>query len=142
MKTYNYTRNLLTLMTTCVLLLSINGTSQARSSDTKSRRVAVAGSASAESARDDGRLIVTRIPNLGNNVIVDLYVDGVTVRPIEYGQTYKGLLSPGRHVLSVLASPNSKWKNPSDIILDVRNGETYSFTAMGDGSGHLILKGA
>src|SRR5947209_4757790 len=99
MKTYNYTRKLLTLMTTCVLLLSIRGTSQARSSDTKSSRVAVAGSASAKSASNDGRLIVARIPNLGNHVIVDLSVDGVAVRPIEYGQTYKGRLSPGRHVL-------------------------------------------
>ena len=142
MKTYNYTRNLLTLTTTCVLLLSINSTSQATSSDTKSRRVAVAGAASAASASDEGRLIVMRIPNLGNNIIVDLYVDGVAVRPIEYGQTYKALLSPGRHVLSVLASPNAKWKTPSDVILDVRKGETYSFTAMGDGSGNLILKGA
>jgi hypothetical protein len=132
MKTNNYTRKLLTLMTTCVLLLSTHGTSQASSSDTKSGRHALS---------NDGRLIVMRIPNLGNHVIVDLSVDGVAVRPIEYGQTYKGLLSPGRHVLSVVASPNAKWKTPSDIILNVRKGETYSFTAMGDGSGNLILKG-
>src|SRR4051812_6794007 len=119
MKIYNYTPNLLALMATCAMLLSINSTSQARSSDPESRRVTVVGTVSANSASNDGHLIVTRIPNLGNNVIVDLYVDGVAVRPIEYGQTFKSLLSPGRHVLSVLASPNAKWKTPSDIILHV-----------------------
>jgi hypothetical protein len=108
----------------------MDGTSQARSANTKS-----------QSAGNDARLIVMRIPNLGNHVIVDLSVDGVAVRSIEYGQTYKGLLSPGRHVLSVVASPNAKWKNPTDIVLNVRKGRTYNFTAMGDGSGNLILKG-
>jgi hypothetical protein len=75
-------------------------------------------------------------------VAVDLSIDGVAVQPITYGQTYEGFLPSGRHVLSVVATPNPKWPKPSQIILNVRNGRTYSFTAMGDGSGHLILKGA
>lgn len=143
MKTNNYiSRNALIRITTCLLLLSIYGTSQAKSSDAESRSVAVAGSASLQPSKGDARLIIRRIPNLGNVVAVDLYIDNVAVQPIGYGQTYEGFLSPGRHVLSVSATPNPKWPTPSEIILNVRKGETYSFTAMGDGSGNLILKGA
>ena len=144
MKTYSYAnRNTLILMTTCLLFLSTYGTSQAMSSEAQSRRVAVAGSASMRPVRDDARLIIRRIPNLGYNVIVDLYVDGVAVAPIGYGRTYEGFLPSGRHVLSVLPTPSPKWPSQAwQITLDVRKGQTYSFTAMGDGSGHLILTGA
>ena len=92
--------------------------------------------------RDDARLIVRRIPTIGYNVIVDLYVDGVPVPPIGYGRTYEGFLPSGRHVLSVLPTSSPKWSTPWQMTLDVRTGQTYSFTAMGDGGGHLILEGA
>ena len=142
MKTYSYcNRKALFLMTTCLLFLSGYGTSQAMSSDAQSGRVAGAGSAAVQPVTDDARLIVRRIPNLGYNVIVDLYVDGVAVPPIGYGRTYEGFLPPGRHVLSVLPTPSPKWSTPWQMTLDVRKGQTYSFTAMGDGSGHLILNG-
>ena len=142
MKTYSYcNRKALFLMTTCLLFLSGYGTSQAMSSDAQSGRVAGAGSAAVQPVTDDARLIVRRIPNLGYNVIVDLYVDGVAVAPIGYGRTYEGFLPSGRHVLSVLPTPSPKWSTPWQMTLDVRKGQTYSFTAMGDGSGHLILKG-
>ena len=141
MKTNNYiSRKALTLITTCLLLLSIYGTSQAKSADAASRSVTVAGSASLQPSRDDARLIVHRIPNLGNAVAVDLYIDGVAVPPIGYGRTYEGFLPTGRHVLSVVATPNPRWPTPSQVVLHVRKGRTYSFTAMGNGSGNLILK--
>src|SRR5882724_8965371 len=137
MKTYSYcSRKALVLMTTCLLFLSGYGTSRAMSSDAQSGRVAGAGSASVQPVRDDARLIVRRIPNLGYNVIVDLYVDGVAVPPIGYGRTYEGFLPPGRHVLSVLPTPSPKWSTPWQMTLDVRKGQTYTFTAMGDDSGH------
>jgi hypothetical protein len=72
-------------------------------------------------------------------VHVNLWVDGAPVAIVAYGQTYEGFVSPGRHVLSVLATPNPKWPIPSQIILDARSGHTYNFTADGDGSGDLIL---
>src|SRR5216684_2470257 len=111
MKTYSYSsRNALILMTTCLLFLITYPASQAMS---------------AEAAR----LIVRRDPGLGNYVIAHLRVDGVLVATIGYGRTYEGLLPPGRHVLSLLATPNPKWPTPSAMILDVRSGQTYSFTA-------------
>lgn len=142
MKTSNYqSRNALILMITCVLFLSRYAANQAMAFEPQSRRVAAARSAVAQPLKDPARLIIRRIPNLGYNVIVDLYVDGVAVAPIGYGRTYEGVLPAGRHVLSVLPTPSPKWQTPWQITLDVRNGRTYSYTAMGDGSGYLILKG-
>ena len=84
------------------------------------------------------RLIVRRDPALGTFLIAHLRVDGVLVGVFGYGRTYEGFLSPGRHVLSLLATPSPKWPTPLGMILDARSGETYNFTAIGD-SGHLIL---
>jgi len=71
-------------------------------------------------------------------LIAHLRVDGVLVGVFGYGRTYEGFLSPGRHVLSLLATPSPKWPAPLGMILDARSGETYNFTAIGD-SGSLIL---
>jgi hypothetical protein len=139
MKTYSRSsRNALILITTSLLFFSGYAASQA-SSHAQSHRAAVKRSSFVQPARGAARLIVRRISDLGNFVFVDLYVDGVPVAPIGYGSTYEGLLPPGRHVLSVLPTPDPKWPTPWEMTLDVRSGRTYSFTAEGD-SGYLILR--
>jgi hypothetical protein len=141
MKTYCYrTRNALVLIAAC-LFLSGYTANQAMSSDAQPGRAAVAGPASVRPVNGAARLMIHRIADLGNNLFVRLWIDDVAVASIAYGHTYEGLLPPGRHVLSVLPTPNPRWKVPSQITLNVRNGQTYNFTAMGDGSGYLILKG-
>jgi hypothetical protein len=140
MKTYRYSnRNALILMTTCLLFLGTYPASQAMSYDAQSRRAGAAGSAVVQPVEGAARLIVYRDPGLGNFLIAHLHVDGVPVATIGYGRTYEGFLSPGRHVLSLLPTPNPKWPTPSSMILDVRSGQTYTFTAIGD-SGYLILQ--
>jgi hypothetical protein len=141
MKTYSYSsRNALVLMTTCLLFLITYAASQAIGANPQPRRTTVAGPGFVQPGNDAARLVVWRIANLGNFVYVDLYVDGVPAAAIGYGSTYEGFLPPGRHVLSVLPTPNPKWPTRSVMILNVRSGQTYSFTADGDGSGHLILR--
>jgi hypothetical protein len=130
--------NALVLMTMCVLFFSPYPASQAMSSDAKSRRAGAAGSAVVQPVERAARLIVTRDPALGNFLIAHLNVDGVPVAAIAYGRTYEGFLPPGRHVLSLLPTPNPKWRTPSAMILDARSGQTYNFTLIGD-SGYLIL---
>ena len=138
MNTYSHSsRNVLILMTTFLLFFSGYAASQA-SSHAQSRRAAVKRSGFVQPVRGAARLIIRRIADLGNYVYVDLYVDGVPVAGIGYGRTYEGLLSPGRHVLSVLPTPNPKWPTPWEMTLDVQSGQTYSFTADGY-SGNLIL---
>ena len=85
------------------------------------------------------RLIVYRTPTTGKFVIVQVYVDDVMVGGIGYGGTYEGSLKPGRHVLSVLATPRPKWRERPPTIVDVRSGQTYKFTAVGNNEGNLIL---
>jgi hypothetical protein len=143
MKTFNYrSHNAIVPVIMGVLFLSRFAASQAMSADARSRRVAaVEPSAFAQQVKDPARLIVRRIPNLGNNVIVDLYVDGVAFAAIGYGHTYEGSLPPGRHVLSVKPTPSPKWPAHWQIAVDVRSGKTYTFTAVDDNSGELILTG-
>jgi hypothetical protein len=126
-------------MTTCLLFLSTYAASQAMSSDAQSRRAGSAGSAVVQPFEGAARLIVRRDPGLGNYLIAHLRIDGVPVAAIGYGRTYRGFLPPGRHVLSLLPTPNPKWPTAPGMILDARSGETYIFTAIGD-SGHLILE--
>jgi len=139
MKTYSkLSRSALILMVTCLLLSSGYTVSQA-SSDLQSRRTTVKGSALVQSTNGAARLIIERIANLGNDIYVDLYIDGAPVAAIAYGNNYEGLLPPGRHVLSVLATPSPKWPTPWELTLDVQSGQTYRFTAEGGYSGDLIL---
>jgi hypothetical protein len=139
MKTYSkLSRSALILMVTCLLLFSGYTVSQA-SSDLQSRRATIKGSAFVRSASDPASLMIERIANLGNEVFVNLYIDGAPVAAIGYGSNYEGLLPPGRHVLAVLATPSPKWPPPWEMTLDVQSGQTYSFTAEGGYSGNLIL---
>lgn len=131
MKTYNYrSRAVLSLIVTC-LFASAFAASQAMAYDPQSHRGDAAGSAC---------IIIKRIPNLGNNVIVNVYVDGAPFAVVGYGHSYEGFIAAGRHVVSVLPTPGPKWISPWQMTLDVRSGRTYSFTAIGD-SGSLMLKG-
>ena len=94
---------------------------------------------SAPSNEGIARLIVYRIPTMGKFVFVQLYVDNVVVDGIPYGSSYEGFVKPGRHVLSVLATPRPKWWERPPTTVDMRSGQTYRFTAIGNGQGNLIL---
>ena len=85
------------------------------------------------------RLIVYRIPTMGNDVITQLFVDDVFVGAIGYGQTYEGFLTAGQHVLSALATPDPKWRDRPPTIVDARSGQTYTFTVVGNGAGNVIV---
>ena len=139
MKTLNTKHTVLRLIVTCFLGAAIIGPAQAATPKPKSGRDAVATTGS---STNPGRLIIRRIPTLGNEVVVDLYIDGVATSAIVYSQTYEAALTPGRHVLSVIAGPHPTWPVRSEMTLDVQNGQTYSFTAASNGSGNLILRGA
>jgi hypothetical protein len=139
MKTYSYnSRRGLVLITACLLVFSTYAASQAMSSDAQSRRAGAGGFTVVRPVEGAARLIIRRDPGLGTFLIAHLRVDGVPVAAIGYGRTYEGFLPPGRHVLSLLPTPNPKWPIAPGMILDVRSGETYTFTAIG-GSGYLIL---
>ena len=84
------------------------------------------------------RLVIRRMPNLGFNVTVRLWIDGKQTATLGYGHTYHGVLTPGRHVLAV-ATPRSLSPTPWEMPLNVQSGQTYIFTATGSPSGNLVL---
>src|SRR5262249_58020654 len=78
-------------------------------------------------ARSTGRLIVSRDPNLGRNLVVNLRIDGRSVANIGRGSQFNRSVWTGRRVLSVSAWPSASRSNSTE--LDVRRGRTYRFTA-------------
>jgi len=100
-----------------------------------------AGASTRAASSDAGsaRLIVYRTPATGKFVIVQVYDGDTMLGSIGYGGTFEGSLSAGRHVLSALATPRPKWRERPPTTVDVRSGQTYKFTAVGNGQGNLVL---
>src|SRR5207253_2687478 len=67
----------------------------------------------ASSSHKGGRLIIQRAPNFGNDLVVDLSIDGKKVANIPRDQRYDGSVSAGRHVLTVTVAPNSEHRPPT-----------------------------
>jgi hypothetical protein len=68
-----------------------------------------------------------------------LSIDGKRVADIPRNQHYGGVVSAGRHVLTVLALPNTEARRLTTMRLSVRSGEIYIFTA-GWQSDRLVLR--
>ena len=132
MKTHNYSTCSAILLLVVSLFFSTFVAGQAMGADPRSPHAAAPSQAPA-------RLVIRRMPNLGVNVIVQLLIDGQQTATLGYGHTYHGLLTPGRHVLAVLATPRSRSPIPWEMPLNVQSGQTYIFTATGGPSGNLIL---
>jgi hypothetical protein len=128
-------KSLLILATACLALVAGVSTTEA-----KSRPAAKSGGTAAQSTEQLGRVVIRRIANLGNNVIVSVYLDGSPFGSVEWGQTFESSLPAGRHVLSVEATPRPSYATRTNKTIDVESGDTYTFTAEDNGSGNLVLK--
>jgi len=131
MKTHNYSTCSAILLLVVSLFFSAFVAGQAMGADPRSPHAAAPSQAPA-------RLVIRRMPNLGVNVIVQLWIDGQQTATLGYGHTYHGLLTPGRHVLAVRATRSSS-PIPWEMPLNVQSGQTYIFTATGGPSGNLVL---
>src|SRR5262249_60330631 len=88
-------------------------------------------------ARSTGRLIVSRDPNLGRNLVLNLQLDGRTVANLMQGSRFDHAVWTGRRVLSASAVSNTFRPTPSmptvsgttSTVVNVRRGRTYVFTA-------------
>ena len=132
MKTHNYITRSAILVLIVSLFFSAFVAGSATGADPRSPHAAAPSQAPA-------RLVIRRMPNLGFNVIVRLWIDGQPAATLGYGHTYHGFLTPGRHVLAVLATPRSRSPIPWEMPLNVQSGQTYIFTATGGPSGNLVL---
>ena len=90
-------------------------------------------SAAAPAGQGAAQLVVRRAANMGNGLFLDIKIDGANVATLSMGQTYRGSLSPGHHVISVILRPNQLNLQPTKKTLTAVKGQTYDFTAMWQG---------
>ena len=130
MKTHNY----ITRSAILLLIVSLFGgafvTSQATGAEPRSSHAPATSQAPA-------RLIITRMPNLGVNNVVQLWIDGKPTATLGYARDYEGVLTPGRHVLAVQATRSLG--TPWEMALNAQSGQTYTFSAGGSSSGNVVL---
>jgi hypothetical protein len=86
------------------------------------------------------RVIVSRVANFGSDLSLILSVDGREVARLVDGRSYDSYLSPGQHVLSAKAYPNPGRSPLWQQTLNLTNGQTYSFTALWQGSDLVLVK--
>jgi hypothetical protein len=90
-------------------------------------------------AQPGGRLIVLRAPNFGSNMALNLKIDGRAAANIVQGRSYDQFVPEGRHTLTVSAVPNYQ---PTSMVLNVRRGQTYVFTATRQNTGVVLVPSA
>jgi len=90
-------------------------------------------------ARSTGRLIVSRDPSLGRNIVVNVQLDGRRVANLVAGSSFNRSVSTGIRVLAVSAGPGSS--RSTSTTVNVRRGRTYTFTVArrGWGSNNVVL---
>ena len=126
MKTFSYYSCLLV-----IAALACAGLSGCETSGTAAP--GATASVTAPAGQNAAQLVIRRAPNMGNGLFLDVKIDGANVATLSIGQTYRGNLSPGQHVISVILRPNQLDLRPTKKTLTAVKGQTYDFTAMWDG---------
>src|SRR3954469_13003136 len=75
------------------------------------------------------RLIVRRASNFGTNLVLQVWIDGKKTANIPRDQHYGGLISAGRHTLTVLSLPGTQSRRPTSVRLWFQAGRVYIYTA-------------
>ena len=96
------------------------------------------GAASAPPPPNSARLLVNRIANFGSDLSLVLSVDGKDVGSFTEGRSYSGYLSAGQHVIGARVDPNPGGTRAARKTVNVKAGQTYSFTA-GVSGGNMTL---
>ena len=116
----------------CILTLTCAGIFLAGCETTQS------AAASAPPPPNSARLLVNRVANFGSDLSLVLSVDGKDVGSFTEGRNYSGYLSAGQHVIVARVNPNLTGAGPARKTLNVKAGQTYSFTA-GLSGGNMTL---
>src|SRR5258708_39962258 len=89
---------------------------------------------------NSARLLVNRVANFGSDLSLVLSVDGKDVGSFTEGRNYSGYLSAGQHVVTARVNPNLTGAGPAQKTLNVKAGQTYSFTAGLSGGNMTLVK--
>jgi len=111
-------RNLFSVACACLVLAACETNQPATSN---------AGT-SAASSTGGARLIVHRTASFGGGFLT-LTLDGKQLANVQLGQTYDAPVSPGKHVLTAVHTPNISAQIPASVTFTAETGKTYSFIA-------------
>jgi hypothetical protein len=78
---------------------------------------------------NSGHLLINRVANFGSDLSLVVFVDGKNVGAFTEGRNYSGYLTAGQHVIMARVNPNLTDAGPAKKTLNVKAGQTYSFTA-------------
>ena len=88
---------------------------------------------------NSGHVIVTRVANFGEDLVLIVSVDGKDVGSFTEGRSYSAYLPAGQHVLIARVDPNRGGITPGKATVTVQAGHTYSYTAAWSGGANLVL---
>jgi hypothetical protein len=118
----------------CILLIAALACAGLSGCETSSTAAPGAtASLAAPTGQGAAQLVIRRDPNMGTGLFLDIKIDGVKVGALSMGETYRGSLSPGKHVVSVILRPNQLNLPPTKKTLTAVKGQTYMLTAMWQG---------
>jgi hypothetical protein len=86
-------------------------------------------------------LIVERAADFGTFLYVNVFIDGVPVTTLGFGQGYEAIVRPGQHILSITTTPLGHQRliyRPVTITME--RGQTYVFTALWEETDLATLK--
>ena len=126
MKTFSYYSYVLV-----IAALACAGLSGCETSGTAAPGATV--SVAAPTGQNAAQLIIRRAPNMGSGLFLDVSIDRAKVGALAVGETYRGTLSPGQHVISVILRPNGLNLPATKKTLTAVKGQTYDLTAMWQG---------
>ena len=76
---------------------------------------------------------VFRVADFGNLLGLSISIDGIPITTLSWGEGYRAIIRPGRHVITVSDSPSPYGKTKfTRRTIDFAPGQNYSFTAIWD----------
>ena len=78
---------------------------------------------------NSGHLVINRVANFGSDLSLVVSVDGKVVGSFTEGRNYSGYLPAGHHNITARVDPNPGGTGAAHKTLNVKAGQTYSFTA-------------
>ena len=118
----------------CILILAFIGLMMVGCETTQQ------GAATAPPPPNSGRLYVDRVANFGSDLVLVLSIDGKDVGTFTEGRHYSGYLPAGQHTITARVSPNEAGIRPAHKTLNVKAGQTYSYTAGQSGGSMTLVK--
>jgi hypothetical protein len=87
-------------------------------------------------------LTIFREADFGHQVGLSISIDGIPVTTLSWGEGYRAIIRPGRHVLTVTDTPSPYGKTKfTRRTIDLAPGQNYAFTAIWDVENILIEDG-